>query len=465
MIRLLGHYIPRTLLQLALLENAALFVAWLAGVWLRFGFRLPYEPSFPILVLNGLLFAIVLSSAMLAMGLYQRHGELGSASFAVRFSLALVAGSLALIVLGFVVPALDVGRGILGLSLAVAFGAIVLVRWVFVRAVDGGLLKRRLLVLGAGANARRIKEICDQNDRLDFVVVGYVPLDCDKQLIREPFVIRKENTLWDIVIEHDVDEIIVAADEMRGALPVDELIDCRMSGFEVLNLPSFFEKELALIRTEVVSPHWLIFSEGGFRTGLTGLYGKHVFDLTLACVMLLLAGPVMALVALASLIESRGRDPILYHQVRVGENGRLFRVHKFRSMRVDAEGDGVARWAAEDDPRITRLGAFLRKMRLDELPQIFNVLKGQMSLVGPRPERPDFVAELVATIPYYAQRHRVKPGITGWAQLLYPYGSDTEDAKRKLEYDLYYVKHASIVLDLIIILQTVEVVLFGKGAR
>jgi lipopolysaccharide/colanic/teichoic acid biosynthesis glycosyltransferase len=199
--------------------------------------------------------------------------------------------------------------------------------------------------------------------------------------------------------------------------------------------------------------------------GVTGLYGKRLFDLAVGSLMFLVSAPLMVLVAIASLIESRGRDPIFYHQVRVGQNGRLFRLHKFRSMRVDAESDGIARWASASDPRITPLGHLLRKGRLDELPQIFNVLKGQMSLVGPRPERPEFVDRLGASIPFYSERHRVKPGVTGWAQLLYPYGSDEEDAKHKLEYDLYYVKHAGIVLDLVILLQTVEVVLLGKGAR
>jgi lipopolysaccharide/colanic/teichoic acid biosynthesis glycosyltransferase len=181
--------------------------------------------------------------------------------------------------------------------------------------------------------------------------------------------------------------------------------------------------------------------------------------------MLVVAAPVMLLVAAASLIESGGRDPIFYHQLRIGHDGKPFWLHKFRSMRTDAEADGVARWASRNDARVTRLGTFLRRTRLDELPQIFNVLKGQMSLVGPRPERPEFVAKLTASIPYYSERHRIKPGVTGWAQLLHCYGSDEEGSKRKLEYDLYYVKHAGIVLDLVILVQTVEVVLFGKGAR
>lgn len=465
MIRLFGHYIPRSLFHLAVAEGMVFFAAWCLGVLLRFGFRLPNEQTLWVFLANGAMFTLFMSAAMLAMGLYQRHAEPRGASFAVRLGLSLVAGTAVLAFLYFLVPAIATGRGVLGLSLAIAFLGVVLVRRIFVRAAGAGALQRRLLVLGAGTNAQQIRDTIEKNDRLQFTIAGYVPLPRNEQMIPDAMIIRRDKPLWDLVIEHDVDEIVVAADEMRGVLPVEELIDCRMSGFEVLNLPSFFEKELALIRIQVVSPNWIIFSESGFRSGATGLYGKRLFDLVAASLMLIVASPIMALVAMASLIESRGRDPVFYHQVRVGENGRLFRLHKFRSMRVDAEADGIARWATKKDPRITRLGALLRRTRLDELPQIVNVLRGQMSLVGPRPERPDFVDELGAKIPYYAERHRVKPGVTGWAQLLYPYGSDLEDATRKLEYDLYYVKHASIMLDLIILLQTVEVVLFGKGAR
>jgi exopolysaccharide biosynthesis polyprenyl glycosylphosphotransferase len=237
-----------------------------------------------------------------------------------------------------------------------------------------------------------------------------------------------------------------------------------MSGFKVLDLLTFFEKELALVKIDLLHPSWIFFSPG-FQMGVTGLYGKRLFDLAAGVILLAVASPLMLLVTIASLIESRGRDPVFYQQVRVGQNGKLFRLSKFRSMRADAESDGVARWASKNDVRITRLGAFLRKTRLDETPQILNVLRGDMSLVGPRPERPEFVDQLSASIPYYPERHRVKPGLTGWAQLLYPYGSGEEDARRKLEFDLYYVKHAGVVLDLIILLQTVEVVLLGKGAR
>jgi sugar transferase (PEP-CTERM system associated) len=287
--------------------------------------------------------------------------------------------------------------------------------------------------------------------------------DCER-LVPESKLEQLRGSLLDLVIAREVDEIVVAADDRRRKLPVTDLIDCKMSGFEVLDLLTFFEKELALVKIDLLHPSWIFFSTG-FNMGLTGLYGKRLFDLAAGGLLLLLAAPVMLAVAAASLIESRGRHPVFYHQVRVGQNGKLFRLHKFRSMRPDAEADGVARWASEGDTRITRVGAFLRKTRLDELPQLFNVFRGEMSLVGPRPERPEFVEQLSAVIPYYSERHRVKPGVTGWAQMLYPYGSDEEDAKKKLEYDLYYVKHAGVMLDLVILLQTVEVVLFGKGAR
>ena len=263
----------------------------------------------------------------------------------------------------------------------------------------------------------------------------------------------------ELAIEHAVDEVVVAADDRRGKLPVDELVDCKLSGFEVLDLLSFFEKELQVVKIDLLHPSWIFLSSNGFRMGVAVQIAKRLFDLTAALVMLVVASPLMVMVALASVIESRGRAPILYHQVRVGQHGNLFNVHKFRSMRVDAEADGVARRAVKNDTRITPLGSFIRKTRLDELPQLFNVFSGQMSLVGPRPERPEFVHRLTASIPYYAERHRVKPGVTGWAQLLYSYGSDEEDAKRKLEYDLYYVKHAGLILDLVILVAD------GRGGR
>jgi sugar transferase (PEP-CTERM system associated) len=276
--------------------------------------------------------------------------------------------------------------------------------------------------------------------------------------------IIKDQPLLSIANRFAADEIVIAVDDRRKQLPIDELLECKIKGIKVLDLLTFFEKELSIINIELLYPSWMLFSSG-FHRKLLSAYAKRIFDLSVSLVILLVASPFMLLVTLASLIESRGKDPILYSQVRVGKNGMPFRVHKFRSMRTDAEADGVARWAQKNDARVTPLGRFIRKTRLDELPQLFNVLKGEMSLVGPRPERPEFVAQLSRDIPYYAERHWVKPGLTGWAQMLYPYAATEEDTKRKLEYDLYYVKNGGTMLDAIILLQTIEVVLLGKGAQ
>ncbi len=465
MIRLFGHYVPRVLVLLAIAEGLVFFVAAELAVLAGFGWSLPTDQDRWILILNGIVFAVFMSTAMVALGLYQRYSQWREAGLAVRLGLSFALATTALILFFYIFPSTLMGRGNLGLSLVISFVGVMLVREAFGRIAGVEALKRRLLVVGTGVNAECIKRVTDENRDLGFQVVGYVPLPRSPRLVPDRLVIPRDKPLLELAIDHEIDEIIVAADEMRGTLPIDELMDCRMSGLDILNLPSFFEKELALVRIEVVNPNWFIFSQNGFRSGMTGLYGKRLFDVIIGSLMLLVASPIMIAVAFASLIESRGRDPVLYHQVRVGENGKLFRLHKFRSMRVDAEADGIPRWAMRDDTRITPLGSLIRKTRIDELPQIFNVLKGQMSLVGPRPERPDFVEELVATIPFYAERHRVKPGVTGWAQLLYPYGSSIQDAKHKLEYDLFYVKNAGIVLDLVILLQTVEVVLLGKGAR
>ena len=455
----------RTYVYLGVVEAIVFFLASQLGVYVRLGRALPTDVPLVFFLATGLFFTVCMSLAMISMGLYQRDAQEQEAAFVVRIGLAFVLG-LALLSVGFfAVPFLFMGRGVLGLGLVFSFIGISVVRELFARLVNIESRRRRVLVLGAGVNAYSIAEVVARGGALGFLVVGYVPLPRSHAMLDGAQLLRSDRPLVELAIEYGVDEVVVAADDRRGKLPVDDLVDCKLSGFEVLDLLSFFEKELQIIKIDLLHPSWIFFSPRGFRMGAAARLSKRLFDLLAAAVMLVVAGPLMVLVAAASLIESRGRDPVLYHQVRVGQHGTLFHVHKFRSMRVDAEADGVARWAAKNDSRVTALGSFMRKTRLDELPQIFNVLKGQMSLVGPRPERPEFVQRLAAGIPYYSERHRVKPGVTGWAQLLYSYGSDDEDARRKLEYDLYYVKHAGLMLDLVILLQTVEVVVFGKGAR
>jgi sugar transferase (PEP-CTERM system associated) len=457
--------VSRTYVYLGICEAIVFFLASQLGVLARFGGDLPPEIPLWYSIATGLYFTFGMTISMISMGLYQRGVQEQEAAFVVRLGLAFVLG-LALLAVGFyVLPSFFIGRGVVGLGLVFSFIGISVVRELFARLVNAESRRRRVLVLGAGVNAHNIAEVLEHHSSLSFMVVGYIALPRSHAMIDADRLLPADRPLVELAIAHGVDEVVVAADDRRGKLPVDELVDCKLSGFEVLDLLSFFEKELQIIKIDLLHPTWIFFSSKGFRMGALSRLTKRLFDLTAAVVMLILASPVMLLVAAASLIESRGRAPVLYHQVRVGLHGNLFHVHKFRSMRVDAEADGVARWATKDDSRITPLGAFIRKTRIDELPQIFNVLRGEMSLVGPRPERPEFVQQLSASIPYYAERHRVKPGVTGWAQLLYSYGSDEEDARRKLEYDLYYVKYAGLMLDLVILLQTVEVVLFGKGAR
>jgi sugar transferase (PEP-CTERM system associated) len=260
-----------------------------------------------------------------------------------------------------------------------------------------------------------------------------------------------------------VDEVIVAVREQRGGtVPMDQLLDCRLGGTPVLDLAGFYERTKGQVPTESLKASWLVYGHG-FVQGPVRTAVKRAFDVVCSSLLLVVASPVMLLTALLIKLDSPG--PVIYRQERVGLGGRSFMCLKFRSMRTDAERDGVARWATKNDARVTRVGAFIRKCRIDELPQLFSVLKGEMSLVGPRPERPSFVAQLREQIPFYDIRHSVKPGVTGWAQVRYSYGASVEDARRKHEYDLYYVKNNSLFLDLLVLVETVSVVLFREGAQ
>ncbi len=294
-------------------------------------------------------------------------------------------------------------------------------------------------------------------------MLGFVPVPGQPVLVSEDLLVRPgEEGLAELVERMQIDELVIAPDERRGGLPMEEMLLCVQRGVSVVDLSSFFEREAGMVQLNVVDPSWLVFS-GGFDYSTPRRLSKRFFDLAAALALLLIAWPLMLLVALAVWVESGG--PIFYSQTRVGERGRHFTLTKFRSMRVDAEKDGVAIWASKDDDRSTRVGKFIRKTRLDELPQLVAVIRGDMSFVGPRPERPHFVDMLNDEIRYYGVRHSVKPGLTGWAQLRYPYGASVRDAEEKLKFDLFYVKNHGLVFDLMILLQTVEVVLFGRGAR
>jgi sugar transferase (PEP-CTERM system associated) len=454
----------RVVRLLWVLELSVVLLMVILAAWLR----LHHDPDWrdstiASLPLPGLAVALAITVAMAAFGLYQPHLRFSRADFLMRTALGFVFGGAGLMVLYYLVPSLYLGRGILALALGLGFVGVCLVRGLVTRMFDGEAYKRRVLVYGAGQNANLINTRMRRRiDRQAFSVVGFVPISGQPVNVSSDLLLGEGRALPDLVRELGVHEIVVAPDERRGALPMEDLLACAQRGVSVVNLPMFFEREAGMIKLEVSDPSTLAFS-GGFDHSLVRRLSKRSFDIAAASLLLLVAWPAMLLVALAVRLESNG--PVLYRQMRVGEGGRCFELVKFRSMRTDAEKDGVARWASKQDDRTTRVGGFIRKTRLDELPQLFNVLAGTMSFVGPRPERPQFVEQLHEAIRFYDVRHSVKPGLTGWAQLRYPYGASVDDAREKLKFDLFYVKNQGLMFDFMILLQTVEVVVFRRGAR
>lgn len=453
----------------------ALRAQWLAETLLiaaavvlaaRFG---SFDPSgshpalFGQVPLRELLVSAFVTGAMSAFGLYQVHARHTGMDFVLRLVLSFACAAMALLVVYQLVPATHIGPGILALSLPPGLVGVLGLRSLARRCFRGNAFKRRILVYGAGWNADLInRRLRRMSDRRSFIVVGFVPVAGQPAVVPPELQIHTTSGFAELARLLRVDEVVVAPDERRGGLPMNELLGCTQRGIAVSDLSTLFEREAGMVTVNVADPSWFVFSDG-FDQSAPRRLNKRFFDLAAACVLLLVAWPVMLLVALCVWLESGG--PVLYRQTRVGENGRCFELVKFRSMRLDAESDGVARWASQDDDRSTRVGRFIRATRLDELPQLFNVLRGDMSFVGPRPERPQFVDMLSREIRYYSVRHCVKPGLTGWAQLRYPYGASVRDAEEKLTFDLYYVKNQGVVFDLMILLQTVEVVLFRRGAR
>lgn len=465
MIKLFGYFISKSFLLLGLFE----ILCFVSSIWFAGYYRLHFAYSSemggtPDLSHLATIYSLVMLASMIALGLYQRGVLERASGFLIRLLLAFVLGGLMMFLIFSLFRSLALPLREFLIAVLFSFASVLILRSAFVRMTKADSRKRRVLVLGTGINADRIELLQTDDPNLGFVVVGYIDLGDTVCLIDNDRQIPKDQHLFDIVERMAVDEIVVALDDRRKGLPVNELIDCKMKGVEILDLLSFYEKEENAIKIDQLHPSWIFFSSG-FYHGLMLVYLKRVVDVLVSLSLLILFSPVMLLIATASLVSSGGRDPVLYRQVRVGQNGRLFTIYKFRSMRVNAESGTGPRWATVNDSRVTRLGGILRKTRLDELPQLFNVLKGEMSLVGPRPERPEFVRALSQQFPYYSERHRLKPGITGWAQLMHHYASDETDNRKKLEYDLYYVKNSGPFLDLIILIETVEVVLLAKGAR
>lgn len=383
----------------------------------------------------------------------------------IRMVQALGAASLLLAGFYYWFPSMVIGRGVFAIAAVLAVVFVILWRLTFVW-LSGYLGPReRLLLVGTGGAAVSLaREMYERRHDLGVEIVGFV--DVDRAMVGMPVinpgVIGTVADIPRIVDTHAVDRVVVSLGDARGRLPMDQLLSIKMSGVAFDHLASVYEQYTGKIAVENLRPSWFIFSEG-FAKGRALLASKRLLDVCTASIGLLIGLPVMAVVAVAVRLTSEG--PVLYHQQRVGRHGKPFMIHKFRTMRMNAEAATGAVWASKaGDPRVTPVGSWLRRTRLDEMPQLWNVLIGEMSFVGPRPERPEFVTDLLAKVPYYEQRHTVRPGITGWAQVRYTYGASIEDALEKLQYDLFYIKHLSISLDLFIIAQTVKTVVRRAGA-
>jgi sugar transferase (PEP-CTERM system associated) len=412
---------------------------------------------------GGVLYSLGIAVCLFAFGLYSARQRARLGGIVIRIIVSVAAGITVISLFFYLIPNMRIDRGIIAIATVATLAAVALVRLAFYRMADESIFKRRVLVYGCGRNAAPIGRLRRRSDRGGFTIVGFVQPESEPCEISPELLLRQRGSLAEICAAHDVNEIVVAVEDRRRNFPILELLECRLAGTDVTELLTFLERETGRVRIDVLNPSWLIFGEG-FRRDTARLISARVMDLAASAVILLLTLPIMLLTALAIKIEDGLRAPVFYAQARVGLGGRGINVLKGRGMRTDAEAHG-AQWATKGDTRVTRVGALIRKCRIDELPQILCVFRGHMSFVGPRPERPQFVAELSEKIPYYVQRHCVKPGITGWAQLCYPYGSSEQDAMEKLQYDLYYITNNTLLFDLAILLQTVEVLFMGKGAR
>ncbi len=465
-VRLFNHHVHRAIYRLAVVDALLFFGSFYLGAYLYFlladGSLYDYIDR---VAMRATLFSAVTLVSLLAMGLYQPRMREGASGVLLRTIGAFIIVAVVMSLIFYFLPDLFMWRGIFVYTASVAFVASLCSRLAFTNLVDLDQFKRRVLVLGSGESAATItRYMRRKTDRRGFTIVAFMKANGEDTLVNSERVVATADSLVDYVRQMNIDEIVVALDDRRTGLPMEQLVECRMAGLAVMDIATFFEKEAGKILVDFVNPSWLIFSDG-FRRSAAAMASKRCFDIFASTALLMVAWPIMLLTALAIWIEDGFGAPVFFRQERVGLNGRCFHVLKFRSMTVDAEGDGKARWATPNDARVTRVGSLIRKVRIDELPQILNVLKGDMAFIGPRPERPEFVRELAAQIPYFEVRHAVKPGITGWAQLCYPYGASENDSRQKLQFDLYYVKNHSLFLDFMILLTTVEVVLFGKGAR
>jgi sugar transferase (PEP-CTERM system associated) len=461
MIRIFNHYLHRrTLLQILFDVGFVVLVVMLAVLA-----QAQDVPSrvVPLAVTHGFSLAAALFVINTGTGFYDQSHSRSLIQTCARAVLVLVLALPLAYAIFSLLPSDVASRDAIKLAAMFGVAAVVGHRVYAAHAGSNPRVRTRILIYGCGPAAKLVgRTLKNADPHAD--ILGYVrgPNET-QQAVSSAEVLDGHRPLDQIAAQLGVDEIIVALTERRGgSMPLRELLDCKLAGVRVYDIATHFEKTLSQIRVDYAHAGWLIFGDG-FSQGLLRTAVKRLFDMVCSALLIVFTLPVMAACALMIRLESRG--PVLYRQERVGLNGKPFKVIKFRSMTVDAEKDGQPRWATKQDSRVTRIGREIRKLRIDELPQLFNVLKGEMSLVGPRPERPYFVEQLTQQIPFYACRHSVKPGVTGWAQVRYHYGATVEDSQEKLQYDLYYVKNNSLFIDLVVLFETVAVVLLAKGAR
>ena len=465
-VRVFNHHLHSPFYWLVIADAVLFVLAFYAGTYLYFLWEPgSFNSHLGQIPVRATLFAAVTVLCLAAMGLYEPRMREGTSGILLRTIGGFVAAAMVMAAIFYLLPELHLWRGIYFYTAATAFTANLISRSAFTNLTHREQFKSRVLVYGAGRAASTITSAMRRKvDRQGFTIVGFVRVGGEESKIEGERVINLRQSLADYTRQTEIDQVVIALDDKTHSLPMEELFNCRLNGVDVYDLVTFFEREAGKILVDFASPGWMAFTDG-FTTSRASKVAKRCFDVAASFILLMFSWPIMLLAALAIWLEDGFAAPVFFSQNRVGLNGKIFQVLKFRSMSIDAEGDGKARWATKNDSRVTRVGNFIRRTRIDELPQILNVLAGDMAFIGPRPERPEFVKELAESIPYFNARHCVKPGITGWAQLCYPYGASENDARQKLQFDLYYVKNHSLFLDFMICLTTVEVVLFGKGAR
>jgi sugar transferase (PEP-CTERM system associated) len=467
-IKIGNQHIKAPYLILALSDAVILFISVYIAAYARFYGEIdPFASAtqhvgnlFPRAIIHSLVVVITLVS----MGLYQTQRQEQIVYKLSRLTVGFIIAFIAFGFIFYIFPSIYMGRGIFLIAASLSFLFLILFHFIFSQTVNLDALKRNVLILGAGDKASWVTKLRRKSDRSGIKIIGYMPIGNEEVKIQDDLLFDRQQSLQNIIEQYEVDEVVVALTDRRESLPLRELMDARLKGIKIVELVTFLERQLGKVYSNLLNPSWIIFSEG-FKQDAFRYFTKRLFDLVASTILLIIASPLYLFAILSIWLTSNGKESVFYYQTRVGLNNKHFRLLKFRTMRSDAELKDQAVWASHDDPRVTKIGKFLRKYRVDELPQIYNVFRGDMSLVGPRPERPQFVEQLSKNIVLYNERHRVKPGLAGWAQMKYPYGSSENDSLEKLYYDLYYVKHHSLLFDLGILLQTAEVVLWGKGSR